>query len=268
MNVRNPGSNPGDRNPILLPRTKKRRKNQQYPGSDIYSPQWQLQRTRPNYYNYNLLTATSTELSTYLQQKRRYVGMNILSWLCKTAITLDSSGTSVDITQTGWWALYVARNVYYQPHRIVDIPATATELRLVEYLSLNLQNNNYTAYNRDESRHNADQLMWSCDRSIADELALESVSPSRRRCRGKLWWVCLRAQDHRIRGEKSSFRKWGKLTLLLIGQFPCWWLEKGAYRPRGELPVGSVRRRLDFSYLPVVGAQAICLFEILCIIET
>ena len=106
------------------------------------------------------------------------------------------------------------------------------------------------------------------DRSIADELALESVSPSRRRCLGKLWWVCLRARDHRIRGEKSSFRKWGKLTLLLIGQFPCWWLEKGAYRPWGEVPVGSFRRRIDFSYLPVVGAQAISLFEILCIIET
>ena len=102
------------------------------------------------------------ELSTYLQQKRRYVGMNILSWLWKTAITLDSSGTiHVDIAQTGWWALYVARNVEYHPHRIVDIPATATEIRLVEYLSLNQQNYNYTAYNGDQNRHNADQLMCS-----------------------------------------------------------------------------------------------------------
>ena len=97
------------------------------------------------------------ELSTYLQQKRRYVGMNILSWLCKTAITLDSSGTSVDIAQTGRWALYVARNVEYQPYRIVDISATATEIRAVEYLSLNLQNNNYTAYNRDQRRCSAAQ---------------------------------------------------------------------------------------------------------------
>ena len=39
--------------------------------------------------------------------------------------------------------------------------------------------------------------------------------------------------------------------------------------PGGKLLAGSViRGRIDFSYLPVVGAQAICLFERLCIIET
>ena len=80
--------------------------------------------------------------------------------------------------------------------------------------------------------------------------------------------MCLRAPEHRIRGEKTSLGKRLIVTLLLIGQFPCWWLEKGAYRPWVELPVGSVRRRIDFSHLPVVGAQAISLFEILCIIET
>ena len=64
------------------------------------------------------------------------------------------------------------------------------------------------------------------DSSIVDEIVQESVSPSRWRCRKKLWWVCLRARDHRIRRGKSSFEGWGKLTLLLIDQFPCWWLEK------------------------------------------
>ena len=59
------------------------------------------------------------------------------------------------------------------------------------------------------------------------------------------------------------------MTLLLIGQFPRWWLEKDVSRPWGKLLVGSVvRGRIDFSYLPVVGTQAICLFETLCIIET
>ena len=57
------------------------------------------------------------------------------------------------------------------------------------------------------------------DTSIVDEIVQESVSPSRWRCRGKLWWVCLRARDHRIRREKSSFGVWGKLTLLLIGHY-------------------------------------------------
>ena len=106
------------------------------------------------------------------------------------------------------------------------------------------------------------------DRSITDEIALESDSPSRWRCRRKLWWVCLRARDHRIRGGKSSFEGWGKLTLLLIGQFPCWWLENDISYLWEKLVAGSVvRGRIDFSYLPVVGAQAICLFERLCVIE-
>ena len=56
--------------------------------------------------------------------------------------------------------------------------------------------------------------------------------------------------------------------MTLIGQFPCWWLEKDVSRPWGKLLVGSVvRGRIDFSYLPVVGTQAICLFEGLCITE-
>ena len=111
-------------------------------------------------------------------------------------------------------------------------------------------------------------ITYTKDRSITDEIALESVSPSRWRCRRKLWWVCLRARDHRIRREKSSFEGWGKLTLLLIGQFPCWWLEKDISCPWGKLLARSVvRGRIDFSYLPVVEAQAICLFERLCVIE-
>ena len=79
------------------------------------------------------------------------------------------------------------------------------------------------------------------DTSIVDEIVQESHSPSRWRSRGKLWWMCLRAQDHWIRREKSSFEGWGKLTLLLIGQCPCWWLEKGANRPWGK--VASAKRR-------------------------
>ena len=36
----------------------------------------------------------------------------------------------------------------------------------------------------------------------------------------------------------------------------------------GKLLAGSVvRGTIDFSYLPVVGARAICLFERLCVIE-
>ena len=42
----------------FTPTHQKRRKISSTPGSDIYSPQWQLQWTRPN--NYNSLTATST----------------------------------------------------------------------------------------------------------------------------------------------------------------------------------------------------------------
>ena len=107
------------------------------------------------------------------------------------------------------------------------------------------------------------------DNSMVDDIVQESVSPSRWRCRRKLWWVCLRARDHRIRRGKSSFEGWGKLTLLLIGQFPCWWLEKDVSCPWEKLLAGSVvRGRIDFSYLPIVEAQAICLFERLCIIET
>ena len=107
------------------------------------------------------------------------------------------------------------------------------------------------------------------DSSIVDEIVQESVSPSRWRCRKKLWWVCLRARDHRIRRGKSSFEGWGKLTLLLIDQFPCWWLEKDVSCPREKLLAGSVvRGRIDFSYLPVVGTRTICLFEGLCISAT
>ena len=86
------------------------------------------------------------------------------------------------------------------------------------------------------------------------------------RSRGKLWWVCLRARDLRIRREKSSFEGWGKLKLLLFVQFPRWWLEKDVCRPWGRLLVGSVvRGSIDFSYLPVVGTRTICLFGGLCV---
>ena len=85
---------------------------------------------------------------------------------------------------------------------------------------------------------------------IVVDIIGESGSPQWR-CRGKLWLVCLRARDHGIHREKSSFKGWGKLTLLLIDQFPCWWLEDIS-RPWRKLPVGNVRGRIDFSYFPVV----------------
>ena len=79
------------------------------------------------------------------------------------------------------------------------------------------------------------------DTSIVDEIVQESHSPSRWRSRGKLYGVCLRTRDPRIRRGKPSFGKWGKLALLLIGQSPYQWLEKDASRPWGK--VASAKRR-------------------------
>ena len=57
----------------------------------------------------------------------------------------------------------------------------------------------------------------------------------------KLYEVCLRTRDPRIRRKKLSFGRWGKLALLLIGQSPYQWLEKDASSPWGK--VASGRRR-------------------------
>ena len=55
---------------------------------------------------------------------------------------------------------------------------------------------------------------------------------------------------YRIRGEKPSFEKWGKSTLLLIGQFPCWLF-------KGKLLAGSVVREKNSSH----SWDKDCLFE-------
>ena len=47
----------------------------------------------------------------------------------------------------------------------------------------------------------------------------------------KLYGVCLRTRDPRIRQGKPSLGRRGKLALLLIGQSPYRWLEKDANRP-------------------------------------
>ena len=46
---------------------------------------------------------------------------------------------------------------------------------------------------------------------IVIEIVQETVSPSRWRCRGKLYGVCLRTRDPRIRQGKPSFGRWGKI---------------------------------------------------------
>ena len=55
----------------------------------------------------------------------------------------------------------------------------------------------------------------------------------------KLYGVCLRTRDPRIRQGKPSLGRWGKLALLLIGQSPYRWLEKDANRPWGEVASGK-----------------------------
>ena len=80
---------------------------------------------------------------------------------------------------------------------------------------------------------------------IVVEIVQENESPSRWRCWGKLYGVCLKTRDPRIRQGKPSFGRWGKLTLLLIGQSPYRWLEKDANRPWGEVPSGKRRSWKD-----------------------
>ena len=61
----------------------------------------------------------------------------------------------------------------------------------------------------------------------------------------KLYRVCLRTRDPRIRRGKPSFGRWGKLALLLIGQSPYQWLGKDANSPRGKVASGKRRSRKD-----------------------
>ena len=72
------------------------------------------------------------EWSTCVQLNRRYVDLNILDWVCKTAITLDLSRTRADISQTNWCALFLVANVEYNAHRIIDISAMQTAIRWFE----------------------------------------------------------------------------------------------------------------------------------------
>ena len=76
---------------------------------------------------------------------------------------------------------------------------------------------------------------------IVIEIVQESESPSRWRCRGKLYGVCPRTRDPRIRQRKPSFGRWGKLALLLIGQSPYRRLEK-MLTLEGKLLAESVLR--------------------------
>ena len=95
---------------------------------------------------------------------------------------------------------------------------------------------------------------------FVDEIARENDSPSEDATEEKLYGVCLRTRDPRIRRGKPSFGKWGKLALLLIGQYPHQWLEKEVTVLEGKLLAGSVvRGRIDFSHLPVVGTKTIWL---------
>ena len=61
----------------------------------------------------------------------------------------------------------------------------------------------------------------------------------------KLYRVCLRTRDPRIRRGKPSFGRWGKLALLLIGQSPYQWLGKDANSPWGKVASGKRRSRKD-----------------------
>ena len=61
----------------------------------------------------------------------------------------------------------------------------------------------------------------------------------------KLYRVCLRTRDPRIRQGNPSFERWGKLALLLIGQSPYRWLEKDANRPWGDVASGKRRSWKD-----------------------
>jgi hypothetical protein len=73
------------------------------------------------------------ELSTCLQWKQRYVQLNTSGRISKTEITLYLTGHRDNIAQTGWRALYLAANVGFNAHRIVNISQIAAEIRLFEY---------------------------------------------------------------------------------------------------------------------------------------
>ena len=53
---------------------------------------------------------------------------------CNVAV-FDTAGDVIDdIEQTGWSMLYLAANVQYYVHPIVDIPTMDTEILSLEYL--------------------------------------------------------------------------------------------------------------------------------------
>ena len=61
----------------------------------------------------------------------------------------------------------------------------------------------------------------------------------------KPYGVCLRTRDRRIRREKPSFGRWGKLALLQIGQSLHRWLEENASIPWGKIASGKHCSRKD-----------------------
>ena len=69
---------------------------------------------------------------TFLQNRRRYLDSNMQASISKTAITLDFSESSLDGVQTGWCVLYLAANMQYYVHPIVDVPTMDTEVLSLE----------------------------------------------------------------------------------------------------------------------------------------
>ena len=67
--------------------------------------------------------------------------------------------TREDITETGWCALHLARNVGYKSHRILDIFATKTEIRWFDYSCMSIHNCNCAGFNNGQNRHSASRLM-------------------------------------------------------------------------------------------------------------
>ena len=91
---------------------------------------------------------TRTVLSTYLQQKLSHVDLNIEPWSCITAFTLDFAGSGFDIARTRWCELYLVTITEYNAHRIIDISAIETEIRLFEYFGVKMQNCSYVVFDR------------------------------------------------------------------------------------------------------------------------
>ena len=83
---------------------------------------------------------------TFLHNRRRYLDSNMQALISKTAVTLDFTESSLDNVQTVWCVLYLAANVEYNMHPIVNILTMKTEIHSLEYLGLNVQNYKYAGF--------------------------------------------------------------------------------------------------------------------------